>query len=107
MELIRTRPSAISRWHLNESRRLLNAPATQAESDAQVIDRWLTKKCKETSVTAIPFGDMQRGVRKDLRPKDRLGPLLSTLSGLKRVKVLEGTPRMVHINPKLMSDDLD
>lgn len=97
----------IARWHLNESRRLLNAPATQAESDAQVIDRWLIKKCKEKSVTAIPFGDMQRGVRKDLRPKDRLDPLLSTLSGLKRVKVSEGTPRMVHINPNLMSDDLD
>ena len=97
----------IARWHLNESRRLLNAPATQAESDAQVIDRWLIKKCKEKAVTAIPFGDMQRGVRKDLRPKDRLDPVLSTLSGLKRVKVSEGTPRMVHVNPSLMSDDLD
>lgn len=95
----------IARWHLNESRRLLNAPPTPAANHAQVLDRWMTKKFKEKSVTKMSFTDILKHGPSALREKALLERALADLTQLKRAKLIDGVPRMVHMNPALLQDN--
>lgn len=94
----------IARWHLNESRRLLNAPTTPAANHAQVLDRWLMKKFKEKFVTKMSFTDILKHGPSTLREKALLERALADLIELKRAKLVDGVPRMVHMNPALLQD---
>jgi putative DNA primase/helicase len=92
----------IARWHLNESRRLLNTPATPAANNAQVLDRWLVEKFKQKAVTKMSFTDILKHGPSRLRDKALLERALAALNELKRAKLVDGVPRMVHINPALV-----
>lgn len=94
----------IARWHLNESRRLLNTPTTPTVTNAQVLDRWLVEKFKQKAVTKMSFTDILKHGPSRLRDKALLERALAALTELKRAKLVDGVPRMVHINPALIQD---
>lgn len=97
----------IARWHLNESRHLSNTPVTPAENNAHRLDNWLIAKCKALALTKMPFTDILKHGPSTMRKKEILTPILNTLVQLNRVKVVEGTPRMVHVNPALLKNASD
>lgn len=95
--------ASILRWHLNESQRVLNSTATPVGmADAAKLDKWLRAKCGEKGVAEFTVLElMQRGPAM-LRKKEDLEPVLATLATLARIKVVEGNPRMVKVNPALL-----
>lgn len=94
----------VARWHLNESRRLLNTPTNPTVGSAQVLDRWLVEKFKQKAVTKMSFTDILKHGPSRLRNKALLEGALAALSELNRAKLVDGVPRTVHINPALIQD---
>jgi hypothetical protein len=94
----------VMRWHLNESQRLLSGPAPSTDTDgAEVLANWLVKKCKATLVSEVTFGDIQQLGPKAFRKKDILEPLLDALVKRGYAKVVGVQPRVVKLNPALLS----
>jgi putative DNA primase/helicase len=94
----------IARWHLNESRRLLNTPTTPEASKAKRLNDWLVTKFKQQGVVKMSFTDIQHNGPAGMRKKEDLTPVLDALVELGRVKMTVGAPRMVHVNPALLKD---
>ncbi|WP_296942263.1 DUF3987 domain-containing protein [uncultured Massilia sp.] len=94
----------IARWHLNESRRLLNTPATPAASKAKRLNDWLVTKFKQQDIVKMSFTDIQHNGPAGMRKKEDLNPVLDILVELGRVKMTVGAPRMVHVNPALLKE---
>lgn len=96
----------IIRWHLQQSQRLLNGTVVPPEmANADKLDAWLRDKCNAQATTQFPFTHVLQAGPNPVRKKDALNAALGVLVSMKRIKVVDGSPRIIKVNPALLTSD--
>lgn len=93
-------------WHLKESQRLLNdttVPTWMAH--AEKLDVWLRDKCDAQATTQFTVTQLLQSGPGSLRKKDVLDAALGVLASLKRIKIVDGSPCIIKVNPALLAAD--
>ena len=96
--------SAIVAWHLHEARRFLTQMSLKNETkNLMKVDEWLIRQCRNTGVTSIAKNHLrQTGPIRETAVLDRL---LKELVNLNRLRIINGRPTVIEINPLLLTKD--
>jgi putative DNA primase/helicase len=95
------RASCIAAWHLSESRRFFGELALPAElADAARLDRWLIEYCQRERTCSVGKNHVRRNG--PLRNGARLDAAIRELAELDRLRLNDGKPRTLQVNPALV-----
>ncbi len=96
--------STIVAWHLNEARRFLTQMSLRNEIKNLIkVDDWLIRQCRNGAVTSVVKNQLrQAGPVRDSSELDRL---LKELANLNRLRIVNGRPTLIELNPLLLAKD--
>jgi putative DNA primase/helicase len=96
--------SAIVAWHLHEARRFLTQMSLKSETKNLIkVDEWLLRQCRNTGVTSIAKNHLRQ--TGPIRESAALDRLLKELVNLNRLRIINGRPVVIEINPLLLAED--
>jgi putative DNA primase/helicase len=96
--------SAIVAWHLHEARRFLTQMSLKSETKNLIkVDEWLLRQCRNTGVTSIAKNHLRQ--TGPIRESAALDRLLKELVNLNRLRIINGRPVVIEINPLLLAKD--
>ena len=92
-------------WHLHEARRFFGEIALPTElADAVRLERWLIKRCKQGTTSAVSRRDAQQNG--GVRDGKRLDSALAVLAELDRASVgKSGKKKLIWLNPALLKGE--
>ena len=99
------RAETIVRWHLGEYRRFFaDVALTPEEHEAEKLERWLLKYCREKDCLRVPRREVHRGFgggRK--KGGEKLDKALSILQENGRARfVMKGKQKWIEVRPSLI-----